>query len=151
MHGAWFRSTFLRTAQLLPLKEWEPILQILWIISSHILYFSFKSCRQESSSSFIRFQCILFDSGVLFSDFSNFYKLRREDLICCGGEDAWIVCIIWCPRLYFNFKTFKDPNSAPFIRFQCIMIDSRVPFYDFLNSYKLKRGDLISGGNHFCR
>ena len=88
MHAGWFRSTFLRTVKFLPLKEGEPVLQILWIISSPILYFNFKSCRQESSSSFFRFQWILFDWGVPFSDFWNFYKLRRGDLICwgVGGE-----------------------------------------------------------------
>ena len=127
--------------------------------------------------SFIRFQCILLDSGVPFSDFWNFYKLKRGDLISeenqfCrrselfgppfaisilkvlrpkffvihyisiysvwftrrflrllkflqikdGGPNFWWepilqkVWIIWSPLLYFNFKSFKDPNSLSYMR-----------------------------------
>ena len=56
------------------------------------------------------------------------------------------------PRLlYFNFKTFKDPNSLSFIRFQCILDDSGEFFSDFWSFYKLKWGHLFSGGNQFCR
>ena len=61
------------------------------------------------------------------------------------------VWIIWSTLLYFNFKTFKDPNSLPFIRFQCVQYDSEDFLSDFWNFYKLKRGYLISGGNQFCR
>ena len=61
------------------------------------------------------------------------------------------VWIIWSPFLYFNFKRFLDPNSLSFIRFQCILHDSGVIFAECWNFYKLKRGDLISGGNRFCR
>ena len=51
----------------------------------------------------------------------------------------------------FCFKSFLDPNSSPFLRFQCILYDSVVLLSGFPNLYKLKRGDLISGGNQFCR
>ena len=51
------------------------------------------------------------------------------------------IWIIWSPLLYFNFKSFMDPNSSPFIRFQCILHDSRKVFSDFRNFYKLKRGN----------
>ena len=61
---------------------------------------------------------------------------------------VWIIC---SPLLYFNFKSFTDPNSSSFIRFQCILHDSGVLFSESWNFYKLKRGDLISGGNQFCR
>ena len=151
MHSAWFRSTFLRVLKSLQIKEGEPILQKVWIIWSPILYFNFKSVLDTNSSSFIRFQCILHDSRVLFSDSSNFYKLKR------GGPKFWgepilqKVWIIWSPLLYFNFKSFLDPNSSSFIRFQCILHDSGVLFSESWNFYKLKRGDLISGGNQFCR
>ena len=87
MHSAWFRSTFLRVLKFLQIKEggpnfWgEPILQNVWIIWSPLLYFNFKSFMDPNSSSFIRFQCILHDSGVLFSESWNFYKVKRGDLI----------------------------------------------------------------------
>ena len=92
MHSAWFRSTFLRLSKYLQLKEggpnfWgEPILQKLWIISSPHLYLKFKSFIDPNSSSFIRFQCTLHDSGVLFSESWNFYKLKRGDQISGGNQ-----------------------------------------------------------------
>ena len=87
MHFVWFRSTSLRVFKFLQIKEggpnfWgEPILQKVWIIWSPLLYLNFKSFVDPDSSSFIRFQCILHDSGVLFSESWNFYKLKRGDLI----------------------------------------------------------------------
>ena len=92
MHSAWFRSTFLRVLKFLQIKEqgpnfWgEPILQKVWIIWSPLLYFNFKSFLDPNSSSFIRFQCILHDSGVLFSESWNFYKLKKGDLISGGNQ-----------------------------------------------------------------
>ena len=92
MHSAWFRSTFLRVLKFLQIKEggpnfWgEPILQNVWIIWSPLLYFNFKSFLDPNSLSFIRFQCILHDSGVLFSEPWNFYKLKRGDLISGGNQ-----------------------------------------------------------------
>ena len=87
MYSAWFRSTFLRVLKFLQIKEggpnfWgEPILQKVWIIWSHLLYFNFKSFKYSISSSFIRFQCILHDSGILLSESWNLYKFKRADLI----------------------------------------------------------------------
>ena len=87
MHSAWLGSTFLRVLKFLQIKEgrpnfWgEPILQEDWIISSPLLYLNIKSFVAPNSSSFIRFQSILHDAGVLFSESSNIYKLKREDLI----------------------------------------------------------------------
>ena len=92
MHSAWFRSTFLRALKFLQIKEggpnfWgEPILQNVWIIWSPLLYFNFKSFLDPNSLSFIRFQCILHDSGVLFSESCNFCKLKRGDLIFWGNQ-----------------------------------------------------------------
>ena len=63
-------------------------------------------------------------------------------------QNVWIIC---SPRLYFNFKSFLDPNSSAFISFQCILYNSAVLVSGFWNFYKLKKGDLISGGNQFCR
>ena len=92
MHSAWFRSTFLRVLKLLQIKEGgpnflgEPILKTLWIIWSLLLYFNFESFMDPNSASLIRFQCILHDSGVLFSESWNFYKLKRGDLISGGNQ-----------------------------------------------------------------
>ena len=92
MHCAWFRSSFVRVLKFLQIKEggpnfWgEPILQNVWIIWSPLLYFNFKSFLDPNSSSFIRFQSILHESGRLFSESWNFYKLKRGDLISGGNQ-----------------------------------------------------------------
>ena len=92
MHSAWFRSTFLRVLKFLQIKEggpnfWgEPILQKVWIIWSLLLYLNFKGFVDPNSLSFIRFQCILHDSEVLFSESWNFYKLTRGDPISGGNQ-----------------------------------------------------------------
>ena len=108
----------------LQIKEGAPnflggtILQNGGIIWSTLLYFNFKSFKNPNSSSFIRFHCILYDSGEPFSDFSSFYKLKRGGGLISWGEailqNGWI---IWSTLLYFNFKSFKDPNSLSFITF----------------------------------
>ena len=66
----------------------EPILQNSWIIWSPLLYFNFRSLKDPNSLSFIRFQCILHDSAVLFSVFWNFLKLNRGVLISWGNNSA---------------------------------------------------------------
>ena len=94
MHSALFTSTFRRVLKCLQIKEggpyfWgEPILQKVWIIWSPLLYFNFKSFMDPNWLLFIRFQCILHDSGVLFSESWNVYKLKRGDLIS-GGNQFW--------------------------------------------------------------
>ena len=92
MHSAWFSSTFLRGFEFLQIKEWgsnfrgEPILKKVWMIWSALLYFNFKGFSDLYSSSLIRFQCILHDSGIHFSESWNFYKLKRGDLISWGKQ-----------------------------------------------------------------
>ena len=113
MHSAWFRSTFLRVLKFLPIKEggpnfWgKPILQKVWIIWSPLLYLNFKTFMDPNSSSFIRSQCILHDSGVLFSESWNFYQLKKGDLISGGKQFCtksglfgspfciWILKVLW--------------------------------------------------------
>ena len=118
MHSAWFSSTFLRLLGFLNIKElgsifWgEPILQKLWIIWSPLLYFNFKSSKYPISSSFIRFQCTLLDSGVPFSDFWNLDKLKREELISRENQLCRKCELLGSPLFYFNFKRFMDPNST---------------------------------------
>ena len=134
MHIVWFRSTSLRVFKFLQIKEgvpnfWgEPILQNVWIIWSLLLYFNFKSFLDPNSSPFISFQCILYDSEVLLSGFSNFYKLKRGDLISGGNQFCRMSELFGPPLLYFNFKSFPDPNSSSFIAFQCTLHDSGVLF-----------------------
>ena len=157
MHFVWLRSTSLRVFKCLQIKEgganfWgEPILQNVWIIWSPLLYFNFKSFLDPNSSSFIRFQCILHDSGVLFSESWNFYKLKKGDLISGGNQFCRKSELFGPPLLYFNFESFLNPNSLSFIRFQYILHDWGASFAEPLNIYKLKTGDLIYGGNQFCR
>ena len=121
------------------------------IIWSPLLHLNFKSFKYWISSPLIRCQRILYDSGVLFSESWNFYKLKRGDIIS-GGEpilqNVWTIC---SPLQYFNFKNFVDPNSFSFIKFECILHDSEGLFSESLIFYKLKRGNLISGGNQLCR
>ena len=152
MHCAWFRSNFLRVLKFLEIKErvpnfWGELnLQKVWIIWSTLLYFNFKSFTDSNSLSFIRFQSTVHDSGILFSESSNFYKKKR------GGPNFWgevilqKVWIIWSTQLYFNFKSFTDSNSLSFLRVQCIVHDSGVLFPQSQKFYKLKKGDLISRG-----
>ena len=92
MHSAWFKGTFLRVLHFPQNKEWgpniwgRPILQKVWINWSPVLYFNFKSFLDPNSLSFIRFRCILHDSGAIFSGSRNFYKLKRGDLISGGNQ-----------------------------------------------------------------
>ena len=103
MHSAWFKSTFLRALKFLQIKEWglnfwgEPILQKVWIIWSSLQYFNFKSFIDPNSSSFIRFQCIVHDSGLLFWESSNFHKLKKRDLIS------------WWNQFCRKFELFSPP------------------------------------------
>ena len=157
MHFVWCRSTCLRVFKFVQIKEgganfWgEPILQNVWIIWSPFLFSNLKSFLDQNSLSFIRFQSILHESGRLFSESWNFYKLKRGELISGGNQFCRMSDLFGPPLLYLNFKSFIDPNSSSFIAFQCILHDSGVLFKESWNLYKLKRGDLISGGNQFCR
>ena len=94
----------------------EPILQKFSMIWSPLLYFNFKSFMDKRSLSFFRLQCILHDSGVISSEYLNFCKLKRMDLIS-GELIQQKVCIIWSPLLYFNFRSFKYPNSSSSLDF----------------------------------
>ena len=157
MHSSWFRSTFVRVFKFLQIKVgaanfWgEPIFQKVWLIWSLLLDLNFKSFLDPNSSLFIRYQCILHDSGVLFIESWNFYKLKR------GGPNFWWERILqevwkdWSPLLYLNFKSSVHPNSSSFIRFQLILHDSGVVFSEYLNFCKLKVNELISWGIEFCR
>ena len=91
MHFVSLSSTFVRVLKFQEIKEggpnfwWEPILQEIWITWPSFLYFTFKSFADPNSSSFIRFQCILHDLQVLFSESWNSYELKRGELISDGN------------------------------------------------------------------
>ena len=112
MHFVWFRSTSLRVFKFLQIKEggpnfWgEPILQNVWIIWSPLLYFNFKSFLDPNSPSFIRFQSILHESGRLFSESWNFYKLKRGDLISRGNQFCRMSELVGAPFCFSILKVF---------------------------------------------
>ena len=152
MHFVFFRGTILSLLTFLQIKDGgrtfrgEPILQNWWIIWSLIVYFSFKHFMDPNRSSFIKIPCILHDSEVLFSEFlkrTNFAIVFSPEIV----QNHWIV---WSPIVYFNFKSFKDPNSPSwsFIRFQCILQDSGVLFSEFWYFYILKRGNKFLAGTN---
>ena len=120
----------------------EPILQKIWSIWPPLLYLNFKSFKDWNSLSLVRFQGILLDSGIAFSDFWKFLQIEKGDLISGGEPILQRVCIIWSLFQYFTFKSFMNPNSSSFVTAQ------KKVFSDFWNFYKLKRGNLISGGTN---
>ena len=129
----------------------EPSFQNVWIIWSLLLYLNLKSSMDRNSSSFIRFQFILHEPGRFFSESWNLCKLRRGHLIY-GGNQFFRMSGLFDPLFCISFfKSFLDPNFSSFIRFQCILYDSGLLLSWFSNLYKLKRRDLISGGNQFFR
>ena len=88
---------------------------------------------------------------------STFLRVLKFLQIKEWGPNFWWepilrkVWIIWSLLLYFNFKSFLEPNPSSLIRFQCIPDNSRVFFSESWNFSKLKRGDLISGWNQSFR
>ena len=156
MHSARCRSIFQKVLKFLQIKEgglisgWNQfcrkselfgppfcisILKVLW---TQILCHSI-DCKHSTwfSSTFLRvFKFLQIKEGE-----SNFWV---EPIL----QKVWV---IWSSLLYFNFKSFLDPNSLLLIRFQCIVHDSGVLLSESWNFYKLKRGNLVSGLNQFCR
>ena len=124
----------------------ETILQSDWIIWFPLFSFDFKSIDGPNNN--------WLDSTWLsrtFLIFSRFLEIQKGDLISCGEgilENRWIICF---PSLYFNLKILRDITSLSFIRFDWILPDSAVLFSYFENFLQFKMGDLISGGNQFCR
>ena len=81
----------------------------------------------------------------------KFPQNKEGDLISWGEPILQNSGITWSPLLYFNFRNLEDANSSSFIRFQWVLRDSAVLSSVFWNFLQLKRGDLISWGNQFCR
>ena len=157
MHSAWFRRSFLRVLNFLQITEGGPnlwgqaILQKVWIIWSRLLYFNFKSFMDANFLSFIRFQCIFYNSVLLFPESSNFYKLKNGDLISGGNQFCRKSKLFGPPFCISILKLFVDSDLSSFIIFQCILHDSGVLFSESGNFYKLKKGHRISGRSQFWR
>ena len=81
----------------------------------------------------------------------KFLEMKKGGPSFRGEPILHKVLIIWSRLLYLNFKCFMVPNSWSLVRFQCTLHDAGVLFAECWNFYKLKRGDLISVGNQFCR
>ena len=116
------------------------MLQKVWIIWSPLLYFNFKIFMEPNSLWFIRVQCILHDSGVLFSEPLNFYKLKSVYLISGGNQfcrKSELFCPLFCSWI---LKVLWSQNCWSLVRFQCSVHDWGVLFSESWNFLKLKRG-----------
>ena len=157
MHFVWFRSTSLRVFKFLQIKELAPnfwggtnfseCLDYLVLL----LYFNLKSSMEPNSSSFIKFQSILLEPERLFWESWNFCKLKRGDLISGRKQFCRMSELFALPFCISILKVFLHPNSLPLISCQCILDNSGVLPSGFSNLHKLKRRDLISGGDQFFR
>ena len=85
----------------------EPILQNDWIICSPLLYFNSRNLRESYSSSFIRFQCFLHDSPLLFSIFWNFLKLKKGGPNFLEGTNSAEQLNYFVPHSVFQFQKFE--------------------------------------------
>ena len=81
----------------------------------------------------------------------KFGRIKERGANFWGEPTLQNVWIIWSPLLYFNMQSSMDPNFPSLIWFQSILHESGRFFSESWNFYKLKRGDLISVGNQFCR
>ena len=106
------RIFFVRVFKILQIKEggpnfWgEPSLQKVWIIWSPLLYFKFKTFLDTNSWSFIRFQSLLHDWWVLFSECFNFYKLQTGNLNCVGNQFCKMSELFGPPSVYISILKF---------------------------------------------
>ena len=158
MHFVWFRNTSLSVCKFVQIQErgpnflGEPVLQNVWIIWSPLLYSNLKSSVDPNSASFIGFQSILHESGRLFSESLNFFKLKRGYLISGGNQFCRMSKLFVPPFCFSILKLFYTQILRRSLHFNLFILhDSGVLFSESWNLYKLKRGDLISGRNQFCR
>ena len=112
--------------------------------------FQFQSFLDWTIASFIKFQCILHDSGVLYSDQSNPYKLKRGNQNCWGKQFCRMSKLFGPPFYISILKVFSTQLLHSYFRFQWILHNLGVLSSELSNFYKLKRRDLISGGTNFA-
>ena len=80
----------------------------------------------------------------------KFLQIKQGEPNFLGEPILQNVWIIWSPLLYLSLKSPIDQNSSAFIRFQFILHESGRLFSESWSFYKLRRGDLISGGTNFA-
>ena len=98
----------------------RPILQNVSIIWSPLLYFNFKTFLDANSSTFIRFQSFLLQSGVLFSGPRNFCKLKWRDLISRRNRLCRMSQLygpLFCISILKVLSTYIIPHSLDFTHF----------------------------------
>ena len=113
---------------------------------SLLVYFNLEHLKDPNYLTFIRLQCIPYDSVLLFSISQNFCKLKKREQISRREpimQQGWT---IWSRFLYFNLGHFRNQHSSLFSRFQCALLDSAKLLAVFKNFLKLKREDLTSLG-----
>ena len=109
----------------------QPILQNSWIIWFPLCISILKVLRTQILHHSLHLKALCMIHEYFSQTFENFHTLKRGELISWGKPILQVGWIIWFVLLYFNFKSWKDPNSLSFIRFQCILHDSGVLFSDY--------------------
>ena len=90
------------------------------------------------------------DSEVVLSGFSNFYKLKRVDLISGGNQFCRISELFGPPFCISILKVLWIQILRHSLDFSPFCMNQE-DFSESQNFYKLRRGSQISGGNQFCR
>lgn len=64
------------------------------LFGSPLLYFNFENLREQNSTWFIWFQCILNDTESFFSLFQNFLKLEGESISWGNNSVKWLKFLV---------------------------------------------------------
>ena len=104
---------------------------------------------EPNSLSFGRFECTLHDSGVLSSESWNFYKLKRRDLISWGNQFCRISELFGSHFCFSILKVLWTQIHSHFLDFNALLMI--LEYFSQSLDISSNMGDLISGGNQFCR
>ena len=114
---------------------------------------------QSTSFSPVFWNSLRFKRGANFQEWSGKTILQNNWIAWIEG--AWFLgrkqallkksWIIWSPLLYFDFKTFKDPNSSSLIRFPCVLYDSEHFFCQTLEYSTKEGGPNFWGGTNSAK
>ena len=109
------------------------------------------SRKGQNSSSFIRIQCTLHDLGVPFSDFLNFYKLKRGELISCGSKFCKMT-ELFGPHFCISFlKVLRTQILRHSLNFNAFCMVEEYFSQAFKISKNYRWGTQFLGGNEFSR
>ena len=150
MHFNWFTgilAVFWIFVQFLQLRPSFTLLNSLSIWSA-IVYFSFKKLKGVGSIWMMKFRCCLQDQAMLFIEFCNFFKLRKEDLVSWGIQHhKYLKYLVVINAFYFEiFQVSKFHLCFTFFLlfiylFIYLLIDWFVLLLlDFENLLRLKKG-----------